>query len=90
MLALSMRDLGRGVMAMAEIGLVRFVRVAMDVTRAVVPAHRSKYSRRVFTQPQLLSILCLMRNEDWTYREVEVRLSEHRELRISARVSMAG
>ncbi len=32
-------------------------------------------------QPQLLAILCLMRYEDWTFREAEVRLSEHRELR---------
>ncbi len=53
-------------MAMAEIGLVRFARVAMDVARAAVPAHRSKYSKRVFAQPQLLSILCLMRYEDIT------------------------
>jgi len=30
---------------------------------------------------QLLAILCLMRYEDWTFREAEVRLSEHRELR---------
>src|SRR5262249_53586547 len=31
-------------------------------------------------QPQLLTILCLMRYEDWTFREAEVRLAEHREL----------
>jgi hypothetical protein len=29
----------------------------------------------------LLAVLCLMRYEDWTLRETEVRLSEHRELR---------
>jgi transposase len=29
----------------------------------------------------LLAILCLMRYEDWTFREAEVRLQEHRELR---------
>jgi hypothetical protein len=29
----------------------------------------------------LLAILCLMRYEDWTLREAEVRLNEHRELR---------
>ncbi|OFW09276.1 MAG: hypothetical protein A3H27_03720 [Acidobacteria bacterium RIFCSPLOWO2_02_FULL_59_13] len=34
-----------------------------------------------FTQPQLLAVLCLMRYEDWTFREAEVRLREHRELR---------
>jgi len=34
-----------------------------------------------FTQPQVLAILCLMRNEDWTFREAEVRLWEHSKLR---------
>jgi hypothetical protein len=29
----------------------------------------------------LLAILCLMRYEDWTFREAEVCLAEHRELR---------
>jgi len=29
----------------------------------------------------LLPVLCLMRYEDWTFREAEVRLAEHRELR---------
>jgi hypothetical protein len=29
----------------------------------------------------LLAILCVMRYEDWTFREAEVRLGEHRELR---------
>ena len=48
---------------------------------AVLPRHRSRFSKRQFTQPQLLTILCLMRYEDWTFREAEVRLSEHRELR---------
>ena len=74
-------------MVMAEIGLVRLARVAMDVARAAVPAHRSKYSKRLFTQPQLLGILCLMRYEDWTYREAEVRLEEHSELRAALGLS---
>jgi IS5 family transposase len=29
----------------------------------------------------LLAVLCLMRDEDWTFREAEVRLSEHSRLR---------
>lgn len=66
---------------MAEIGLVTFARVALEITRAAIPAHRSKFSKRRFSQPQLLAILCLMRYEDWTFRETEVRLAEHRELR---------
>lgn len=66
---------------MAEIGLVTFAMVALEAARAVVPAYRSKFSKRQFTQPQLLTILCLMRYEDWTFREAEVRLAEHSDLR---------
>jgi Transposase domain (DUF772) len=66
---------------MAEIGLLPFARVALQVSKAVLPRYRSRFSKRLFNQPQLLAILCLMRYEDWTFREAEVRLSKHRELR---------
>src|ERR687885_2170021 len=66
---------------MAEVGLVQFAQVAREVAEAAVPSYRSKYSKRRFTQPQLLAILCLMRYEDWTFREAENRLAEHAELR---------
>lgn len=66
---------------MAEVGLVRFGRLALEVSRAVLPAQRTKFSKRQFTQPQLLAVLCLMRYKDWTFREAEVRLGEHAELR---------
>jgi hypothetical protein len=66
---------------MAEIGLLPFARVALQVARSVLPAYRSRFSKHQFNQPQLLAVLCLMRYEDWTFREAEVRLSEHRELR---------
>lgn len=66
---------------MAEVGLVRFARVAMEVGRAVVPAYSNKFSKHLYTQPQLLAVLCLMRYEDWTFREAVVRLKEHTELR---------
>ena len=66
---------------MAEVGLLPFARVALEVSRAVLPRYRSRFSKHQFTQPQLLAILCLMRYEDWTFREAEVRLGEHRELR---------
>ena len=62
---------------MAEVGLVRFARVAREVAETVLPTYRSKYSKHLFTQPSLLAILCLMRYEDWTFREAEVRLGEH-------------
>lgn len=66
---------------MAEVGLVAFTKVAYAAAKAVLPPYRSRNSKHQFTQPQLLAILCLMRFEDWTFREAEVRLAEHRELR---------
>lgn len=65
---------------MAEIGLVQFARTAMTVLKETVPQFRTKFSKHIFSQPQLLAILCLMRYEDWTFRQAEVRLAEHREL----------
>ena len=72
---------------MPEIGLLPFARVALDVATAVLPTYRSRFSKHQFTQPQLLAILCLMRYEDWTFREAEVRLREHSELRAVLRLS---
>jgi hypothetical protein len=73
--------------AMPEIGLLPFARVAMDVATAVLPPYRSRFSKHQFTQPQLLAILCLMRYQDWTFREAEIRLREHSELRAVLRLS---
>ena len=72
---------------MPEIGLLPFARVALDVASAVLPPYRSRFSKHQFTQPQLLAVLCLMRYEDWTFRETEVRLREHRELRETLKLS---
>ena len=66
---------------MAEVGLVGFAKVALDVARSVLPNYRSKFSKHIFTQPQLLAVVCLMRYEGWTLRKAEVRLAEHGELR---------
>jgi len=71
---------------MAEVGLVRFAHVALDVAQSTVPRYRTRFSKHQFTQPQLLAILCLMRYEDWTFREAEVRLAEHAELRRALRL----
>ncbi|MGO8949801.1 MAG: hypothetical protein ACLQUY_19535 [Ktedonobacterales bacterium] len=60
---------------MTEIGPVSFARVARQVADAALPRYRSKYSKHTFTQPSLLAVLCVMRHEDWTYRETEVRLA---------------
>jgi hypothetical protein len=59
---------------MAEVGLLPFARVALPVSKAVLPRYRSRFRKRLFNQPQRLAILCLMRYEDWTFREAEVRL----------------
>ena len=72
---------------MPEIGLLPFARVALDAATAVLPPYRSRFSKHQFTQPQLLAILCLMRYADWTFREAEVRLREHAELRAVLRLS---
>jgi len=66
---------------MAEVGLVLFARTALEVMNEVLPPYGSKFSKHTFTQPQLMTILCLMRFEDWTFREAEVRLAEHSDLR---------
>ncbi len=71
---------------MAEVGLVRFAGVALSVADATVSRYRTAFSKHQFTQPQLLAVLCLMRYEDWTFREAEVRLSEHGELRSALRL----
>jgi hypothetical protein len=57
---------------MAEVGLLSFARLALQVARVVLPRYRSRFSKRQFTQPQLPAILCLMRYEDWIVREAEV------------------
>ena len=58
-----------------------FARTALEVATAVLPRYRSRFSKHQFTQPQLLAVLCLMRYEDGTFRETEVRLREQGELR---------
>jgi hypothetical protein len=72
---------------MPEIGLLSFARVAFQTASAILPPYRSRFSKHQFTQPQLLAVLCLMRYEDWTFREAEIRLREHSELRAVLRLS---
>ena len=60
--------------------------LALEVATAVLPRYRSRFSKHQFSQPQLLAVLCLMRYEDWTFRETAVRLREHRALRKALRL----
>jgi hypothetical protein len=72
---------------MAEVGLISLAKLGLEIAQSVLPPHRSRFSKRQFTQPQLLAVLCVMRYEDWTYREAEVRLREHGELRRALQLS---
>jgi hypothetical protein len=66
---------------MAEIGVVRFAQVARAVTEAALARFRSPCSKQACTQPTLVALRCLMRYEEWTYRDAAVRLREHAEVR---------
>lgn len=66
---------------MPRVGLVRYATVARAVAEAVVPRYAYPRSKHIYTQPQLLAVLLLMRYDGWTFRDAEVRLAEHRELR---------
>jgi hypothetical protein len=50
---------------MSEVGLVPFVRVALEAGREVMPAYSHRFWPRRFTQPQWLGILRLRRDERW-------------------------
>src|SRR5260221_804608 len=54
---------------MAEVGLLPFARVALEVATQVLPPYRTRFSKHQFTQPQLLAVLWLMRYQDLTFRE---------------------
>ncbi len=66
---------------MAEVGLLPFTPVASETARVALPPYRGRFNKRHLTRSQLMAIRCLMRYEDWTFRETEVRLGEHCELR---------
>ncbi len=51
---------------MAEIGIVAFAQCALQIAETILPQYRSKFSKHLYTQPQLLTLLCLMRYADWT------------------------
>jgi hypothetical protein len=41
---------------MTEVGLLSFARVALQVSKAVLPRYRSRFSKRLLNQPELLAI----------------------------------
>lgn len=74
---------------MAEIGIVAFAQCALQIAETILPQYRSKFSKHLYTQPQLLTLLCLMRYADWTFREAEVRVNEHSDLRAALKLKAA-
>ena len=64
---------------MAEVGLTPSVRIALQVSKAMLPRERSRFSKHQFTHPHLLVVLRQMHYEDLTFREAELSLGEHRE-----------
>ncbi len=74
---------------MTEIGLVAFAQCALEIAETILPTYRSKFSKHLYTQPQLLALLCLMRYADWTFREAEVRVNEHSDLRAILKLEAA-
>jgi hypothetical protein len=64
------------------VGLVAFARIARRVTEAVVPAYKSRYSKRVFVHPAATAsgpVSDALRG--LTFREAEIRLAEHAQMR---------
>ena len=57
---------------MAEIGIVVFTQIASALAK--MPPYRSRFSILLFTHPQDLAILCLMRYADWIFGATEVHL----------------
>ena len=57
-----------------ENSLVEFVRKAHSIVQKYVDRYTSKYSKKTYTQPQLVVLNLLKVREDWTYRDVEEKL----------------
>src|SRR5260221_8433231 len=67
---------------MAEVGLLPFARVALEVATQVLPPYRTRFSKHQFTQPQVLAALCPMRYQDWTLSGARTRLPQDPQLRV--------
>src|SRR5258706_15745090 len=71
---------------MAEVGLLPFARVALEVATQVLPPYRTRFSKHQFTQPQLLAVLWPMRYEDCAFRGTETPLGENQEVRAAMKI----
>jgi hypothetical protein len=64
----------------AERSVVGFTRAALAAAHAVLRVYRTPFSKRRFTQPQLLAILCLRSQYGWSLRATELVLRRDREI----------
>jgi hypothetical protein len=66
---------------MVKTGLIQCAQVARQVAEAALPRYLSRHSKYPRAQPTLLALLCVMCHADLTFRETEMHLAEHAELR---------
>src|SRR5260221_5741776 len=71
---------------MAEVGLLPFARVALEVATQVLPPYRTRFTKHQFTHPQLLAGRFLIGHQDWILPEAATRLREHPELRAPIKI----
>ena len=74
---------------MAELGLTKYTTVAVQTGEAMLPAYRTRISKRRLLQPPLLAILGLTGSGDWTSRGAEVYLEDHRARGLALRLQHA-
>jgi len=65
----------------AENDVAWMARIAREVASVFLPAYSGPFSKHRFTQPQLLSLLCLTRVKNWTFREAEEVVQSQPEVR---------
>lgn len=63
-------------MLLRETELLKFARTAYAVAKQVISPYSSKFSRKDYTQPQLIAVNCYKVKERKRYREAEDRLVE--------------
>lgn len=73
-ISLRIEDLGKS-------KLLRFAEKVYELAKQTVPAYSSKYSKKMFTQHQLIAIICLKVRENKTYEGIIDHLIEEPRIR---------
>jgi len=50
--------------------LIKFTFVAFKVAEMSLPAYSCEYSKQIYTQHQLMALICLMKRSRLRYREI--------------------